>query len=109
MATKQSQIVVCTYRVKPGNDAAFIKLLRRHWPTLDRLGLVEPQPRLALRGLAAQSRNDFREVFAWKPGALDIARKAPEVLAIWEPMEGLCEPRDGQPAMEFPHYETVEG
>ena len=108
MPASKPQIVVCTYRVKAGCDAEFRKLLRKHWPTLDRLGVVAPQPRLVLRGLAPDSRNDFLEVFAWNPGGFEIAHKAPEVLAIWEPMEQLCESRGGRPAMEFPHFETID-
>jgi len=32
--------VICTYRVQIGKEEAFMKLLARHWPTLNRLGLV---------------------------------------------------------------------
>jgi hypothetical protein len=31
------------------------------------------------------------------------AHEHPEVLAIWEPMDTLCEQRNGKPNMEFPH------
>jgi hypothetical protein len=109
MATTKPQIVVCTYRVKPGKETAFRRLLARHWPTLKRLGLVTATPRLMLRGLGKDRRSDFVELFAWKPGAFQIAHTMPEVLAIWEPMEKLCESRNGRPAMEFPHFELVAG
>lgn len=107
MATAKPQIVICTYRVKPGREKAFRRLLARHWPMLKRLGLVTAAPRLALRALAKERRSDFVEVFAWKPRAFQRAHTMPEVLAIWEPMEKLCEVRDGLPAMEFPHFEPV--
>jgi hypothetical protein len=109
MATAKPQIVVCTYRVKPGNEKAFRRLLTRHWPTLKRLGLVMATPRLMLRGLAKENRSDFVELFAWKPRAFQSARTMPEVLAIWEQMEKLCAGRDRLPAMEFPHFEPVSG
>lgn len=107
MPSRKPQIVVCTYRVKRGREAAFAALLKRHWPTLKRMGLVAPAPRLMLRARTPERRGDFVEIFAWKPDGFAIAHKAPEVLAIWEPMEQLCEPRGGRPAMEFPHFETV--
>ena len=34
--------------------------------------------------------------------------KHPEVIAIWEPMAPLCESREGQPAMWFPHVERLQ-
>jgi hypothetical protein len=104
MSARNPQVVVCTYRVRPGKAAAFRALLRRHWPTLKRLGLVENAPRMLLRGLAPDSRNDFIEIFAWKPAGFERAHRMPEVLAIWEPMEQLCEARGGRAAMEFPHF-----
>ena len=107
MARAKPQIVVCTYRVKRGREAAFRRLLGRHWPTLRRLGLVEAAPRLMLRGLAPERRSDIIEVFAWKPQGFANARRHPAVLALWEPMEKLCEARDGRPATEFPHFETL--
>jgi hypothetical protein len=107
MPNRKPQIVVCTYRVKRGGEAAFRRLLARHWPTLKRLGVVEAAPRLMLRGLAPERRSDFVEVFAWKPGGFQRAHSNPAVLAIWEPMEKLCEARGGLPATEFPHFERL--
>lgn len=106
MAAK-SQIVICTYRVKAGKEPEFLKLLAKHWPTLKRLDLVEPEPRMVLRGLSKDNRNELIEIFAWNERGYEVGHKMPEVLAIWEPMEQLCEPRGGRPAMEFPHYETI--
>jgi len=38
------------YRVKGGKEDEFIALLRRHWPTLRDLGLVEGRPSPVYRG-----------------------------------------------------------
>lgn len=108
MAKTNDQIVVCTYRAKPGREKDFIGLLKRHWTTLRKLGLVHDQPRLALQGRDSDRTSCFVEVFAWKDRGFDVAHKHPEVLAIWEPMEQMCEPRDGRPATEFPHYAALE-
>ena len=32
--------VICNYRVAAGNESKFEALLKNHWPTLRRLGLV---------------------------------------------------------------------
>lgn len=107
MARAKPQVVVCTYRVKRGKEPQFRRLLARHWRTLNRLGVVAKVPHLALRGLGGENGGDIVEIFAWKAGAFQAAHKSPAVLAIWEPMEQLCEPRGGRPAMEFPHYEML--
>lgn len=31
----------------------------------------------------------------------------PDVVAIWERMEQLCEAGEGQPATSFPHFEEL--
>jgi len=102
----KSVVVVCSYRVRRGMEPEFRKLLRKHWTLLDRLQLVAEAPRLVLRSLGAKSC-EMVEIFAWKPGGFEIAHKSPEVLALWEPMEQMCESRDGRPATEFPHFEIV--
>ncbi|HEY6420859.1 MAG TPA: hypothetical protein VIX59_17830 [Candidatus Binataceae bacterium] len=102
-----NQIVICTFRVKAGKESAFRELVNRHWPTLNRLGLVEPQPRMIMRGVGKGNEGDLVEIFAWKERAFETAHTHPEVMAIWDPMEKLCEARGGRPAMEFPHFETI--
>ena len=108
MAKTNDSIVVCTYRVKPGREKEFAGLLKRHWPTLFKLGLVDEQPRMALQGRDTETTSCFVEVFAWKEGGFQVAHQHPEVLALWEPMEQMCEARDGHPATEFPHYAVLE-
>ena len=99
---KTGGIVVCTYKTKEGKEDAFQKVLREHWETLDRLGLVQPQPRLLLRGNGEKNQNEFIEVFAWKDAqAVETAHQSPEVRTMWAPMEELCE------SMQFPHYDPI--
>lgn len=104
MAKTSDQVVVCTYRVKAGREKDFTALLARHWPTLRKLGLVHEQPRMALQGRDTDTSSCFVEIFAWKGRGFEVAHKHPEVLALWEPMEQMCEARNGHPATEFPHY-----
>src|SRR5688500_18418703 len=93
-------IAVCRFVVKPGNEQAFEELLARHYPTLDRLGLVEREPHLTLRGKDDKGRTFYVEILPWKDDeAVRRAHELPEVGAVWEPMGPLCE------EMEFPHAE----
>ena len=51
----------------------------------------------------------YFEIFDWLDGAVDRAHEHPEVMAIWEPMDQLCEERGGKPSMEFPHVQKLDG
>jgi len=87
---------LCIYRVKPGSEGAFKKLLAKHWPTIYQGSEGEKQP-------------IFVELLNWKDehGA-ERAHELPDVMAVWEPMGKLCEPRAGRPPMEFPIVEPIE-
>ena len=109
MSAKHGETVICLYHVKSGSEKEFEALLRRHWSTLKRLGTVTDEPSQVYRGVDGKGRPTFWEIFTWKsPGAFQKAHTHPDVLAIWEPMDMLCEPRDGRPNMEFPHVERLE-
>ena len=105
------QTVMCRYRLKPGAEPEMLRLIGKHWPTLHRVGLVTDDRPQVLRELPSKRGGEDRkgeasavlvEIFAWKSGAsAELARRSPEVMAIWEPMGALCE------AMEFPHFERV--
>ena len=98
------ETVICHYRVAAGNEGRFETLLNDHWPTLQRLGLVTDQPPQHFRGLEQDNGQPiYFEIFEWRDGAVDRAHEHPEVMAIWEPMDTLCESRGGKPNMEFPH------
>ncbi len=98
------ETVICHYRVKPGNEEQFEALLEAHWPTLQRLGLVTDQPSQHFKGQEQDNGQPiYFEIFDWLDGAVDRAHEHPEVMAIWEPMDALCEARGSKPNMEFPH------
>ena len=98
------ETVICHYRVAPGNERRFEQLLAEHWPTLKRLELVTAQPPQQFRGVEQDSGEPiYFEIFEWRDGAVERAHEHPEVMAIWEPMDGLCESRGSKPNMEFPH------
>ena len=104
----QPVTVICTYRVKPGEEEAFVGLLERHWPTLRECGLVTDEPARVFRGQEQGGATTFNEIFAWKDErSPTTAHETPQIMAVWEPMGALCEARDGRPAMEFPHVQPV--
>ena len=104
----KSEVVICTYRIKKRREAAFLKILSRHWPTLRRLGLATRQPAAVFRGTDKSKKTFFIEIFTWKSWeAMEAAHVSPEVMAVWEAMGKQMEERLGRPAMEFPHVEPV--
>jgi hypothetical protein len=100
-----NETVICTYRVRSDQEAAFTELLGRHWDTLHDLGFVTDERATVFRSLAEPPT--YIEVFTWVEGGFGNAHEHPDVLAIWEPMEPLLEDRDGRPRWEFPHYRPV--
>ena len=102
------ETVICHYRVSSGNEARFEVLLNEHWPTLQRLGLVTDQPPQHFKGAEQDNGQPiYFEIFEWQDGAVDRAHEHPEVMAIWEPMDTLCEARGSKPNMEFPHVNRI--
>ncbi len=103
-----SNKVICQYRVKSGNEDAFESLLFKHWPTLHKLGLVTDTPSQQFKGQEQNSGEPlYFEIFEWLEGAVDRAHEHPAVMAVWEPMDQLCEARGTKPNMEFPHVDEI--
>lgn len=100
-------VVVCTYRVRTGEETTFERLLKRHTPTLRRLGLITDYPAQVLR----QEETDgpiYVEIFEWASrGAASRAAEVPDAIAIWEPMAAVCESRDGHSGLAFPTFERI--
>lgn len=95
--------VLCLYRIKPGQEPAFLELLRRHWPALRRSGLATDEPAQVERARDRKGGTVLVERFAWRsPESSALAHQSPDVMAVWEPMGALC---DG---MEFLHVEPVK-
>lgn len=85
--------MLVSYYPKAGKNVEFLALLEKHWPTLDRLGLVSKMAPKLWKGCDKRSgREFFLELFQWKDEkASDIAHQTPEVMAVWEPMGPLLE------------------
>jgi hypothetical protein len=102
-------VSACTYTVKPGNEAAFEKILARHWPALHKAGLAADERPVIYKGklddhaAAHKGLTFYLEIFTWKDEKdPDRAHEMPEVMAVWEPMGALCA------HMQFPNVERIE-
>ena len=82
-----------TYVPKKGKEDEFEQLVRKHWPALEKLGLVTPEKAKLWRGHDKRAdKTTFVELFTWKDGeSSGIAHQTPEVMAIWEPMGPIME------------------
>lgn len=93
MATTKPVPTLVRYTPKAGGEEALLGLVRQHWPTLARLGLVTATPAQLWRAFDKDTRKlSFLELFEWKDeGASDVAHQTPEVMAMWEPMGKVLE------------------
>ena len=101
-------IVIAAYRPKPGKGDELLALVRRHHPTLVRLGLATA--RAPVVGTAKDGT--VIEVFEWASDeAMRRAHDLPEVRAIWGPMEEAAEFASLASLAEaqhpFPHFTPV--
>lgn len=104
-----AETAICWYRVKPGAEEEFLALLRRHWPTLRELEFATPtEPQCYLGKEVGIDGPVIVEIFEWVDrSASRRAAEHPAVAGIWEPMDDLCESREGRPNMEFPHFRPL--
>ena len=100
MSTDTPEIVICTYRVKPGHESEMETLLATHWPTLHAAGLTTDDPPRIYRG---KTDSTYVEIYAWKSAeSSGLAHEMPEVMAVWEPMGAICD------QMDFPHFDRLD-
>jgi len=80
--------MLVSYHPKPRKEKELLPLIRKHWPTLNRLGLVTRKRPLIWRATDHRSnRSYFVELFQWKDGKSSaVAHQSPEVMAVWERM-----------------------
>lgn len=93
MSNKPAPVLVI-YRLKKGTEAQFKPLLAKHWPTLDKLGLVSPEKPKIWRAADRQdpTKVAYVEYMEWKNAeAPNIAHQTPEVMQVWEPMGPILE------------------
>jgi quinol monooxygenase YgiN len=89
----KASITHAVYRPKEGKEDAVLALLKKHWPTLRKEGLVTEEPALLFRATdKGTKRPYFIEIFSWRDEKVQsAAHNKKSVMAIWEPMAKLIE------------------
>ena len=82
-----------SYFPKPGKEKELLALIEKHWPALDKAGLVTKSPAKVWKAHDKRKGTEFFiEYMEWKDGeASGIAHQLPEVMAVWEPMGPIME------------------
>ena len=93
MAKSKPVTMLVSYFPKAGKEKELLALVEKHWPTLDRLGLVTKTAARVWRATDIRAKKSyFVEMFEWKDEkSSGIAHQTPEVMAIWEPMGPILE------------------
>jgi hypothetical protein len=93
--------------VKPGMENQYAELSAEAWAIYRRLDLVLEKPHVVVRGVDADGLPYFVEIFTWKsPEIPDHA--PPEVRAVWQQLESVCEMRNGRPGIDFTEVTAVQ-
>ncbi len=110
MNASTPQTVIAIYRVRADREDDFFGLLRKHHPSLHRLGLVTDDRPIVYRGREEEGGGPIVfEIFSWKDAnAPNAAHRLPEVMKIWEAMGTMVEEREGRPKFEFPHVSRLD-
>ena len=97
--------MLCTYRPRKGKEKALLALVKKHWRTLNKIGLATADPATLYRATDKESGRAYLvEIFSWRDSqASAVAHQTPEVLAIWEPMARSME------SMQLAIVEPIRG
>jgi hypothetical protein len=101
-------LVICSYRAKPGQEAALREIMREHVPALQKLGLATPRAPMAMRG----ADGVYVEVFEWASEAASrSAHDHAEVKRIWGRFAEVCDfvplASVSEAAKPFAHFHPV--
>jgi hypothetical protein len=99
------ETVMATYRVKPAQIDAFLKMMPDYWAALREQDMVIPAPHVLLRG-EENGKPIVVEILSWKAHGIpdDVP---PEIQAYWDKMNAMVEARDGHKGIEFPEMTIV--
>jgi len=104
-AQSTPETVLATFRVKPDQLSAFLKLMPEYWAALRAQDLVLADRHLVLQG-EEHGRPTIVEVFSWKDH--DAPEHVPaQIQKYWDKINGMVESRDGHPGVEFPEMSIV--
>lgn len=104
-AADSPETVMATYRVKPEEIDAFLKMMPEYWAALRERDMVIPVPHVLLRG-EENGKPIVVEILSWKAHGIpdDVP---PAIQAYWDKMNAMVEARDGHKGIEFPEMTIV--
>jgi hypothetical protein len=103
----ETETIYSIAHVKPGMENQYAELSARTWAIYRKLDLVLEKPHIVVRGVDADGLPYFIEIFTWRsPEIPDHA--PPEVRAIWQQLESVCEKRNGRPGIDFTEVTAVQ-
>jgi len=106
LAADTPETVLVTFHVKRSKVDELKQLLWRSWATYQQLKLVLSEPHIIARSDEENGDVTFFELFSWKSHS--IPDNAPtEVRTLWNQMEKLCAPRNGQSGINFVEVEIL--
>jgi quinol monooxygenase YgiN len=99
------ETVLATFRVKPNQLDAFLKLMPEYWAALRTRNLVLNAPHVVLRG-EENGRPIVIEVFRWRDH--DAPEHVPPAIQqYWDKINAMVENRNGHSGIEFPEMTMV--
>lgn len=103
-AKDNSETVLVTYHVQPGEEMEFRALLAHAWEVYRGEHLVFAEPHVIVRETEDKDKTRFVEIFTW----VKSPDHSPEsVNAVWQQEESLCQARSGHRAIEGGAVELV--
>jgi len=100
------ETVMATFRVKPDQLQAFLKMMPEYWKLLRDREMVDAEPHLLMQG-EENGKPIVVQVLTWKSGDIPDHASA-EVQAYWTRMNAMVETRDGHPGIDFPPMTLVD-
>jgi hypothetical protein len=103
-------IVICHYRPREGALTALLELIREHRQVYREAELATDRAELVYVGHEQDGSGPLViAIFEWiDDEASARAHLHPKIGPMWERMDALCEPREGRPGLEFPHFAEPE-
>ena len=103
-------VVICHYRPRADAVDELLELIREHRRVYRDAGLATDMPEYVYVGHEQRGPGPLVvAIFEWIDAEASArASQHPKILLIWERMEALCESRDGQPGLDFPHFAAPE-
>ena len=105
------ETVHVTYHVRDGKLDELLEVLKQHYPTCRRLGLVLADPHVILSGKEEGGKPVVIEILRWKDAdAPDSVREHfPDVQRIWDQLNALTEKRGDKRGIEIDEMDVVVG